>query len=149
MTIGLTDACSGEPFTLADFSGKTLYVESMATWCGECYEQLTRLKEAAARIPEANRADIVLVALSSEVGLTREALAEYATTADFPFVFAVMSAEMLAAMVDDLGRAVAIPPAMPFVIVAPDGTIGDLRTGGASADEILAHFVGAGAIATP
>ena len=47
LTTELTDACSGETFALADFAGKTLYVESMATWCGECYEQLTRVQDAA------------------------------------------------------------------------------------------------------
>lgn len=139
----LTDACSGETFTLAGFTGKTVFVETMATWCPSCRGQLERVKEAAGQIPEAERGDIVLVALSSEVDLPRETLAAYAEENDFPFIFAVMSAEMLRAMADDLGQEIAVPPATPHLIVAPDGTIGDLRTGGASPEEILALFAAA------
>ncbi len=138
LTAELTDACSGETFTLADFAGKTAYVEAMATWCPSCRDQLTRVKDAAARIPEEERDDIVLVALSSEVDLPRETLAAYAAANDFPFIFAVMPAEMLKAMADDLGQEIAVPPATPHLIVAPDGTIGELHTGSASPEEILA-----------
>ncbi len=134
----LTDACSGETFTLADFAGKTVYVEAMATWCPPCRDQLTRVKEAAAQIPEEEREDIVLVALSSEVDLPREILAAYAADNDFPFVFAVMPAEMLKAMAEDLGQEIAVPPATPHLIVAADGTIGEVHTGSASPEEILA-----------
>jgi thiol-disulfide isomerase/thioredoxin len=150
LTTELTDACTGEVFTLADFAGKTLFIESMATWCGECYGQLTHVQDAASQIPEDERDDIVLVALSSEVGLPREDLARYAEETGFPLIFAVMPEDMLKAMVDDVGQAVAIPPAMPHLIVAPDGTIGELHTGGSSAEEeLLALFTDAQAASTP
>ena len=64
-------------------------------------------------------------------------------------IFAVMPEAMLKAMVDDLGKAVAIPPAMPHLIVAPDGTVGELHTGGSSAEELLALFADAQASSAP
>jgi len=134
----LTDACTGKMFALTDFAGKTIYIETMATWCPPCRDQLRRVKEAAAQIPEEERQEIVFVALSSEVDLPRETLAEYAESNDFPFIFAVMSAEMLRAMVEDLGQEIAVPPATPHVIVAPDGTVGEVHTGSISAEELLA-----------
>ena len=136
----LTDACSSKTFALADFAGKTLYIEAMATWCPSCHGQLTRLKEAVATLPEEQRADFVFVALSTEGDLPRESLAEYAATNEFPFIFAVMPADMLRAMADDFGQEIAVPPAMPYLIIAPDGTVGDLHTGGSSVDELLALF---------
>jgi thiol-disulfide isomerase/thioredoxin len=138
LTTELTDACSGETFTLADFAGKTLFVEAMATWCPTCHGQLTWVKEAATQIPEEERGDIVLVALSSEVDLPGETLAAYAEDNGFPFIFAVMPAEMLQAMADDLGQEIAVPPATPHLIVAADGTIGELHTGSASPEDLLA-----------
>lgn len=140
LTTELTDACSGETFALADFAGKTLYIESMATWCPNCHGQLTRLQEAAATLPEEQREEIVFVALSTEGELPREDLAAYAATNEFPFIFAVMPADMLRAMADDFGQEIAVPPAMPYLIVAPDGTVGDLHTGGSSVEELLALF---------
>jgi thiol-disulfide isomerase/thioredoxin len=149
MSAELTDACSGETFTLADFAGKTMYVESMATWCPPCRDQLARVKEAAAQIPADEREETVFVALSSEVDLPRETLAEYAASNDFPFIFAVMPAEMLQAMADDLGQEIAVPPATPHLIVAPDGTIGALRTGGEAPEEILAGLAEARETSAP
>ena len=142
MTAELTDACSGETFALADFAGKTLYVEPMATWCVNCREQLARTGDAFAQLAEAERSDVVLLALSSEVGLPREDLAAYAEASELPFIFAVMPEEMLKAMADDLDQEIAVPPAAPHLIVAPDGTVGELRTGGASVEDLLALFAG-------
>ena len=144
MKTALTDACSGDTFALTDFAGKTLYIEPMATWCTNCRQQLTRATEAFAQLPEATRADIVLVALSSETALPREDLAAYAADTGFPFVFAVMPAEMLQTMAEDLGQEIAVPPATPHLIVAADGTVGALRIGGAAVDDLLALFVAAG-----
>ncbi len=140
MTTELTDACSGETFALADFAGKTVYLEAMATWCPPCRDQLARVKEATAQLSEEERGEIVIVALSSEIDLPRETLAEYASTNEFPFIFAVMPAAMLQAMADELGQEIAVPPATPHLIVAPDGTIGEVRTGSESPEDLLALF---------
>jgi thiol-disulfide isomerase/thioredoxin len=140
MTTELTDACSGETFALTDFVGKTVYIEAMATWCPPCRDQLARVKEATAQIPEEDREEIVVVALSSEVDLPPESLAEYAASNDFPFIFAVMPVEMLQSMADELGQEIAVPPATPHFIVAPDGAIGAIRTGSESSEDLLALF---------
>ena len=148
MTTELTDACSGETFTLADFAGKAVYLEAMATWCPPCRDQLARVKEAADQIPAEERDTVAFVALSSEVNLPREALAEYAAGNDFPFVFAVMPAAMLQAMVDDLGQEMAVPPATPHLIMAPDGTVSEVHTGSDDAAAVLA-LLAAAAAGTP
>lgn len=145
MGIQMTDACSGTTFTLADFAGRAMYVEAMATWCPPCREQLDRVKEAATQIPAEERAETVFVALSSEVDLPRETLAQYSVDNSFPFIFAVMPAEMLQAIADDLGQEVAVPPATPHLIVAADGSVGALRTGAEGAADILALLAEAGA----
>lgn len=142
----LTDACSGDTFALKDFVGKTVFIETMATWCPNCHAQLGRLTEAAAMVPAADRDEIVLVVLSSEVDLPTQDLAAYAEENSFPFVFAVMPTEMLKTMVDDLGQEIAVPPATPHLIVMPDGTIGELHTGTTSPEELLALLAEAGAI---
>lgn len=140
MTTELTDACSGETFVLTDFVGKTVYIEVMATWCPPCRDQLARVKEATAQLPEEDREEIVVVSLSSEVDLPPKTLAEYAAANEFPFIFAVMPVEMLQTMADELGQEIAVPPATPHLIVAPDGTIGEIRTGSESPEDLLALF---------
>jgi thiol-disulfide isomerase/thioredoxin len=140
LTTELTDACTGQRFTLGGFTGKTVYVEPMATWCTNCRGQLGRVEEAVAQLTDEQRADVVLVALSSEVGLPIEAMAQYAAETGFPMIFAVMTDDVLRSMVEALGQEVAVPPAMPHVVIEPDGTVGELQVGASSPEELLALF---------
>lgn len=136
----LTDACTGESFAFADFADKAVYVEPMATWCVYCKDQLERVREAVAQLPDEEKADVVLVALSSEVDLPNEDLARYAAETGFPMIFAVMPADFLRAIVADLGQEIAVPPAMPHFTIAPDGTVSEVMTGESSPEELLALF---------
>jgi len=96
---------------------------------------MTVVREVAAQLdPDA----FVFVGLSVETNLDPDALATYADAQDFGWTFAVMSPELLAALVDTFGRSVANPPATPHLIVRPDGTTTDLATGQHSAAQLLA-----------
>ena len=121
----LTDARTGETFTLADLSG-TVYVEPMATWCSNCRTQLENVQTAQTQVGDG---DITFVALSVETTLEPAALAEYADEQGFDFTFAVMTPELLRALAAEFGQSVTNPPATPHFIRYPDGTWGDLMTG--------------------
>ena len=49
----LTNAQTGETFSLADFAGQTVYVEPMATWCANCRQQLGNVNEAKMQLGDA------------------------------------------------------------------------------------------------
>lgn len=134
-TLPLVDARTGESFTLADFSGRTVFVEPMATWCSNCRQQLTNVQQA--RTNPATE-DAVFVALSVETSLSNEELAGYADQFGFDWIFAVATPEMLQALAEEFGRSVANPPSTPHFVVSPDGSFTDLFTGIQSPDEIAA-----------
>ena len=136
-TIVLTNARTGEPFTLADFAGKTVFVETMATWCPNCRQQLTNVKSAAAR---ANPETAVFVAISVETDLPPATLAQYADDNGFDWTFAVATPEMVQALAETFGQTIANPPATPHFLILPDGSHGDLVTGFESGDQILANI---------
>ena len=123
--ISLTDARTGAAFTLADFAGKTVFVEPFATWCGNCRQQLTNVQEARAALGD----DVVIVALSVEPNIGDDVLASYADGAGFDMVFAAMPQEMLQALAAQYGQTIANPPATPHFIIRPDGSTTDLVTG--------------------
>lgn len=133
-TIELIDACTGDAFTLADFAGRTVHVELMATWCPTCATQAEYVRRAHERL---TGDDVVFVSLSVETDLDREDLAAYAADAGLGWPFAVMSPEMLSAVVEDFGRSAALPPATPHFLIRPDGSTTELETGLANADDIL------------
>ena len=136
-TMALTNVRTGESFTLADFAGKTVFVETMATWCPKCRDQLSNVKSAAAR---ANPESAVFVAISVETDLPPATLAQYADDNGFDWTFAVATPAMVQALAETFGQTIANPPATPHFLILPDGTHSDLVTGYESGDQILANI---------
>lgn len=139
-TIALTDV-DGASFTLHDFSGTPVFVETFATWCPKCKDQLEATNAAAEQLGD----QAVFLALSVETDLTSSDVAEYAADNGFDAVrFAVMTPEALAAFVDGLGQSAANPPSTPKVVIDAMGHAGELTTGFESADDIVAKVTGQG-----
>lgn len=139
-TIEITDV-DGASFTLADFVGTPVFVETFATWCPNCREQLQATNAAAEQLGD----QAVFLALSVETGLSSSEVAEYASDNGFGAVrFAVLTPEALAAFVDGLGQSAANPPSTPKVVIDAMGHAGELSTGFESADDIVAQVTGQG-----
>lgn len=138
-TMTLTDARTGASFTLADFAGKHVFVETMATWCSNCRQQLGNVKSAVAR---ADGNQVVFVAISVETDLAPATLAQYVTDNGFDWTFAVATPDFVRALADTFGPTIANPPATPHFLIHPDGAHGDLITGYESGDAILAQLGG-------
>ncbi len=135
--IQLTNARTGEPFTLADYAGKTVFVEPFATWCSNCRRQLGNVTQAQAQLGE----DVVFVALSVEANIGDDVLARYADNEGFDLVFAAMPPEMLQELAAIFGQTVSDPPATPHFIIRGDGSVTDLVTGIESADAIVSQIL--------
>ncbi|NOK58862.1 MAG: hypothetical protein GFH27_549301n110 [Chloroflexi bacterium AL-W] len=135
----LTNARTGETFTLADFADKTVYVEPMATWCSNCRQQLGNLSQARAQLDSDQYA---FIALSVETNISDADLAAYADEAGFEWTFAVMTPEVLQALTDVFGRTITNPPATPSFIIRTDGTNTDLMTG-ITAPEVIVEELNA------
>jgi thiol-disulfide isomerase/thioredoxin len=133
-TLSLINARTGEPFTLADFAGQTVFVEPMATWCTNCRRQLGNVKEAYAQLASQ---DVVFVALSVETTIDDTTLANYADEAGFDWLFAVLSPEMLQELAAEFGQTIANPPSTPHFVIRPDGTVFSFRTGIESTEQIV------------
>ncbi len=135
--IELTDARTGEPFTLAEYGGKTVFVEPFATWCSNCRRQLGNVAQAQAQLGE----DVVFIALSVEANIGDDVLARYADNEGFDLIFAAMPPEMLQELAAIFGQTVSNPPATPHFIIRGDGSVTDLVTGIESADAIVSQIL--------
>lgn len=138
--IALTNARTGESFTLADFAGQTVFVEPMATWCPNCRRQLTNVKDAKQQLASD---DVVFVALSVETNIDDATLANYADEAGFDWLFAVVTPEMLQQLAGEFGQTIANPPATPHFVIRPDGTYTELVTGIEPAGQIISQITAA------
>lgn len=123
--VQLTDT-AGAAFTVGELASTPVFVEFFATWCPTCRAQLARTNEAAGQL--AGKA--VVLALSTETDLNAADLAKYQQDNNFSHVrFAVMTPDMLAAVVQAFGNDAANPPSTPHLVVSGAGAVGELRTG--------------------
>lgn len=133
-TATLTDVATGEAFTIADFAGRTVFVETMAIWCTKCRAQQGRFTEALAGLDPATIAYVVLTVEPAE---TSEDLARYRVERGFTGTYAVAGRDVSSALADEFGANVLNPPSVPVIVVSPDGVV-SFGTGGESVDEIVA-----------
>lgn len=133
MTLPITDV-DGVTFTLADFAGTPVFVQNFATWCTTCRNQLPKTNDAAASLGDT----AVFLALSVETDLDASDVAAYAADNGFDNIrFAVMTPDMLAAMVEQFDNSAVNPPSTPHFVVGFDLSVGELKTGSTSADDIV------------
>lgn len=136
-SLPLVDARTGATFTLADYAGKTVYVEPMATWCTNCRRQLPNVETARAQL---NADQYVFIGLSVAENVDNATLAGYVTDNGWNFSFAVATEALTQGMIDTFGRTAVTPPSTPHFIIRPDGSVTDIMTGMPSADEIIAEL---------
>jgi len=131
-TMTITDV-DGATFTLDDFQGTPVLVETFATWCPNCREQLQDTNALAAAAGD----DAQVIALSIETDLSPDAVRAYAEDNGFGDVrFAVMTPELLAAFVDAYGNTIANAPSTPKLVIDAMGHAGELSTGSASVESL-------------
>jgi peroxiredoxin len=132
-SLPLVNARTGETFTLASFEGKVIYVEPMATWCTNCRAQLGRVREVYEQL---DASQFVFVGISVETNISAADLAMYADNQNFPWLFAVASRDMLAALDAEYGSVILTPPQTPHFIINPNGTLSQLYTGAHAAGDV-------------
>lgn len=137
-TSELTDVATGRPFRIADFAGRTVFVETMAIWCSNCRGQQARFRDALASIDPAR---VAYVVLTVDPGETAQALDRYRAEQGFTGTYALAGSEVAAALVESFGPNAVNPPSVPVVIVRPDGSV-EFTTGPKSVEEIVALVAG-------
>jgi cytochrome oxidase Cu insertion factor (SCO1/SenC/PrrC family) len=137
LTSPVVNAHTGETFTLADFAGKTIWVEPMATWCTTCRNQLPRVEAARAAL---DNDQYVFISFSVAENVDNATLAQYADDQGWHWTFAVATETLTQGMVDTFGRTVVTPPSTPHFIIRPDGSVTEIATGQPTTDEIIAEL---------
>lgn len=136
-TLPIVDAHTGETFTLANYAGKTVWVEPMATWCTNCRYQLPNVEAARVAL---NSDQYAFISFSVAENVDNATLAQYVDGQGWHWIFAVASQDLTQGMVDTFGRTVVTPPSTPHFIIKPDGSVSDISTGTPTTDEIVAEL---------
>jgi thiol-disulfide isomerase/thioredoxin len=90
----LSDASTGNTFTINDFKGKVVLVETMAQWCPNCKQQQTQVK-ALHELLGMNK-DLVSLGLDIDPNENLLDLKNYVTSNGFDWLYAVAPAHSMA-----------------------------------------------------
>ena len=94
--IDLYDAQSGKTFTMNDYAGKVVLLETMAIWCPNCVIQATQIKKLHEAL--GNPEDLITISLDVDIHEDADALKEYASSYNFAWHFAVAPLEVARAL---------------------------------------------------
>jgi thiol-disulfide isomerase/thioredoxin len=134
--IEMTDAVTGEVFTISNFAGKVVLLETMAQWCPNCLFQQNEIRKLHEAL--GNPDDLVSVSLDVDSNEDAESLTAYVEEWQFDWRFAVSPRQVT----HDLGNLYSAqylnPPLAPMMIIDRDGSVEHLEYGIKDVDVLLA-----------
>ncbi|MBL8064195.1 MAG: redoxin family protein [Anaerolineales bacterium] len=123
----LTDVQTGEPFTMNDYAGKVVLLETMAMWCPNCTVQANEVRNLHKAL--GNPDDLISVSLDVDVNEDDATLKEYASGFGFDWHFAVAPLEVARALGNLYTAQYLNPPLSPMLIIDREGNVHHLEYG--------------------
>jgi cytochrome oxidase Cu insertion factor (SCO1/SenC/PrrC family) len=137
--IELTDVQTGQTFTMNDYAGKVVLVETMAMWCPTCVIQATQVEKFHNAL--GNPEDLITVSLDVDIHEDAASLKEYASSYRFNWHFAIAPLEVARALGNLYNAEYLNPPLSPMLLIDRDGNVHQLEYGVKDA-ETLQKFTG-------
>jgi len=134
-TTPLTNVSDGETFSVHDFKGKVVLVETMAQWCSNCLKQQMQVKSLHEKL--GMPADLVTIALDIDPNENGDKLKAYASNNGFDWIYAVAPAEVSREIGNLYGAQFLNPPSTPILLIDRKGEVHLLPFGIKSADDLM------------
>ena len=135
-SVSLTDAATGQSFTINDLKGKVVLVETLAQWCSNCRQQQQQVIDLHQLLGE--RDDFVSLGLDIDPNEDTASLKNYIESNGFTWTYAVAPAEVSNEIANLYGDQFLNPPSTPMFIIDRKGEVHLLPFGIKSAQDLLA-----------
>lgn len=132
----LTDAVTGEGFSIRDFEGKPVLVESFAVWCPTCKAQQDKIKELHEQIG----GDVVSISLDTDPNEDAAKVKGHANRYGYDWMFAVSPSEVTQSLIEEFGLSVVNAPTAPVILVCEDQSARLLQRGVKSTDTLISEI---------
>jgi len=130
------DVRSGEAFTINDFKGKVILVETMAVWCSTCYQQQTQMKALHEAL--GMREDFISISLDIDPNEDESILSGYTQqNSGFDWRYAIASPDITREIGNTYGDQFLNPPSAPILVIDRDGVAHALPFGIKSAEDLM------------
>lgn len=134
-SVSLTDASTGQAFTVNDFKGKVVLVETLAMWCSNCKQQQEQVKALHTLLGE--RDDFISLGLDIDPNENAADLKGYVESNGFDWLYAVAPLDVAREISTLYGDQFLNPPSTPMLVIDRQGAAHPLPFGIKSADELL------------
>jgi hypothetical protein len=131
----LTDVNTGAIFTIEESLGKVFLVETLATWCSNCYRQ--QLEVAGFHELLGERDDFESLGVDIDPNEDVPLLTGYVRKNGFDWLYVVASNEMIDEISSLYGPQFLNPPSTPMLIIDKQGNFHPLGFGLKSAQDLL------------
>ena len=131
----LTNASTGQAFTINDFKGKVVLVETLAMWCSNCKKQQGQVKALHDLLGE--RDDFISLGLDIDLNENAADLKGYVESNGFDWMYAIATKDIAQDLSKHYGDQFLNPPSTPMLVIDRKGEAHPLPFGIKSADELL------------
>jgi thiol:disulfide interchange protein len=125
--MSMTDVLTGQEFTINDFAGKVVLVETMATWCPTCWKQENEVKKLLESLGPSS--DLVAVSLDVDTNEDAATLKTFATTGGYTWRFVVAPLPVARALGNLYSTDYLNPPLAPMLFIDRQGGVYGLPNG--------------------
>jgi len=133
--IRLTDVVTGVTFSMNDYAGKVVLLETMAIWCPNCLVQAAQVRTLHETLGYSD--DLVSVSLDVDVNEDAATLKEYVDEYSLVGHFAVAPLEVARALGNLYTAQYLNPPLSPMLIIDRGGEVHHLQYGKKTAEVLL------------
>jgi len=130
----MTDVRTGQTFTINDFAGKVVLIETMAQWCPTCESQENEVIKLHELLGSSE--DLISVSLDVDLHEDEASLKEYAATRGYDWYFAVAPLEVARALGNLYSAQYLNPPVAPMLLIDRNGDVYGLPYGLKSAEAL-------------
>jgi Redoxin len=132
--IAMTDVRTGQTFTMNDFAGKVVLIETIAQWCPNCLFQQGETRNMRRQL--GNPEDLIVISLDVDVHEDEASLKKYAADVGYDWRFAVAPLEVARAFGNLYSAEYLNPPLDPMLLIDRQGNVYQLSYGIKRADTL-------------
>lgn len=134
VNIPLTDAKTGNTFTVSELKNKVVLVEGMATWCPTCWAQGNEIKTLKQELNAGE--DFIVISLAMDRKESASDLTEYASIGGYDWFFVTSTIDIYRDIGNRYGATYLDPTLVPMFIIDKQGNIQNFRKGKMTAGEL-------------
>lgn len=131
----LSDARTGQVFSIESLKGKVVLVETMAVWCSNCLKQQGQVKVMHETLGA--RDDFVSIGLDIDPNEDADQLKGFVESQGFDWQYAISPVDVSRELSNLYGPQFLNPPSTPIVVIDRHGEAHPMPFGIKSADELL------------